>query len=110
MPRVRSTARMESVYASYTTCMAGSRQAMATRHSVLVLLKDLHQHLSHPQPGSAGHLSPPEDLHNQTSVQWQSLRDESAGAVDGHLEKIHNLNVFHEQKVSKTCSRARMCI
>ena len=63
------------VYTSYTTCMAGSQQEMATRHSVQVLLKDLHQHLSHPQPGIAGHVSPPVDLHNQTSVQWQTVSE-----------------------------------
>ena len=71
---VRSTARMESV-CFLTTRMAGSQQVMATRHSVQVLLKDLHQDLSHPQPGIAGHLSPPEDLHNQTSVHWQTVSE-----------------------------------
>ena len=76
MPRVRCGRQLGwRVYASYTTCIAGSQQVMATRHSVQVLLKDLHQHLSHPQPGIAGHLSPPEDLHNQTSVQWQTVSE-----------------------------------
>ena len=76
MPRVRCGRQLGwRVYASYTTCMAGSRQVMATRHSIQVLLKDLHQHLSHPQPGIAGHLSPPEDLHNQTSIQWQTVSE-----------------------------------
>ena len=71
---MRSTARMESV-CFLTTRMAGSQQVMATRHSIQVLLKDLHQDLSHPQPGIAGHLSPPEDLHNQTSVHWQTVSE-----------------------------------
>ena len=83
---MRSTARMESV-CFLTTRMAGSQQVMATRHSVQVLLKDLHQDLSHPQPGIAGHLSPPEDLHkpNFRSLA-DSLRDGSAGNVDDRLD------------------------
>ena len=76
MPRVQCGRQLGwRVYASYTTCMAGSQQVMATRHSVQVLLKDLHQDLSHPQPGITGHLSLPEDLHNQTSVHWQTVSE-----------------------------------
>ena len=89
------------MYASYTTCMAGSRQVMATRHSVQILLKDLHQHLSHPQLGSAGHLSPPENLHNKTSIAWQTVSetDQLVLLMAALMpEKIHNINVFHEQK------------
>ena len=37
--------------------------------------RSLHQDLSHPQPGIAGHLSPPEDLHNQTSIHWQTVSE-----------------------------------
>ena len=70
MPRVRSTARMESVRFLHNV---HGRFATSDGNTLKVLLKD--QHLSHPQPGSAGHLSPPEDLHNQTSVQWQTVSE-----------------------------------
>ena len=111
MPRVQCGRQLGwRVYASYTTCMAGSQQVMATRHSIQVLLKDLHQDLSHPQPGIAGHLSLPEDLHNQTSVHWQTVSETyqlvllMSALMPG---KIHNINVFHEKKVSKTCSTTK---
>ena len=101
------------VYTSYTTCMADSHQVMATRHSVQVLLKDLHQHLSHPQPGIAGHLSPPEDLHNQTSVQWQTVSemDQLVLLMTALMpvEKIHNINVFHEQKSIQDMFNNNVC-
>ena len=72
MPRVQLTARMESVrflhnvHGRFTT----SDGNMA-HHTIP--LRDFHHHLSH--PGSAGHASPPEDLHNQTSVQWQTVSE-----------------------------------
>ena len=109
MPRVRCGRQLGwRVYASYTTCMAGSQQVMATRHSVQVLLKDLHQHLSHPQPGIVGHLSPPEYLHNQTSVQRQTVSEtDQLVLLMTALMPKKNTQYFMNKKVFKTCSTTK---
>ena len=89
MPRVRSTARMESVrflhdvHGRFATSDGNTAQRTST------VERSPSTSVSSSTRNRGTPISPPEDLHNQTSVQWQTV-SETAGTVDDHLDAWKN--------------------